>query len=90
MTNDHDWEHLKDAYRDAVAYIECHRVGDGVGMDAVWMNTVCDECFVGATAKIAMRPGDREAVQAAASDALEDLQRRSSDDGPEPEGPNKQ
>jgi hypothetical protein len=72
---DHDAEHFRDSYRDAVAYLDAVRHDDGHGMAAVRHNTPCGDCFVESLGQIGARLGDRPAAQRAADDALAALAR---------------
>lgn len=42
---DHDLEHFRDAYRDAVAFLDAVRAGDAEGMRVVQEHTVCLPCL---------------------------------------------
>lgn len=66
--------HLRDAYRDAVAYLVAAGRQDGRGMRAIEDNTVCDRCLLESLGQIGARLGDRDQAQAAAEDALRELQ----------------
>lgn len=72
---DHDAEHLRDSYRDAVAHLDAVRASDGHGMSAVRQNTPCDPCFMESLGQSGARLGDRAAAQSAAAQALEALAR---------------
>ena len=83
MEQHQDWRHFEDSYRDAVAYLDAVRAGDGAGMHAVAENTPCSECFLQSVGEIGARLGDRAAAQAAAASALREL--RAGPDGNSPE-----